>query len=72
MHVNLFGQDYYFDEKLFEKQMTEAANRPWRTEEIVAIQHRMKSTEDRLLDHLRQTATPDPIQTLRQHLDAMK
>lgn len=42
-----------------------------RTEEVIAVQHQMKELEDRLMEYLRQTATPDPVEALRRCLNEM-
>ena len=70
MWVRAFGRDYYLNEKSFAEQMAQPAPN-WRMEEIVAIQHQMREAEDRLLDYLKQTATSDPLETLRKHIDDM-
>lgn len=72
MYVRVFGADYYLNEKTFVERMTQAASdHPWRTEEIIAIQRQMKDVEDRIFEHVRQTAMPDPLETLRRHIDEM-
>lgn len=72
MYVEALGTTYYLDEESFAKRMTQAAKEhPWRMEEVVAIQHQMKSVEDRIFEHVRRSATPDPMETLRRHIDKM-
>lgn len=76
MFAEIGGRYYYIDEESFAERMTRAQaetdrEHPWQIEDIVEIQHRMKSLEDRLFEHLKATATPDPIDTLRRHLDEM-
>ena len=73
MYINLFGSNCYFDEKSWVERMTMTTldGPPWRIEDIIAIQHQMKESEDRIFEYMRQTATPDPIEQLRKHLDEM-
>lgn len=71
MHFNFLDKEYYLDEQRWVERMTPKQGPPWRIEEVIAIQHRMKESEERILEYLRQTATPDPIDTLRKHLDEM-
>ena len=76
MFVEFGGRYFYLDEESFAERITKAEaatdkEHPWRIEEIVAIQQRMKSLDDLLLEHMRATATPDPIERLREHIAQM-
>ena len=76
MHFEAFGRTYYLNEKSFVERMTQArsateTDHPWRIEEIVTIQNRMRSFDEFIAIHLKHSATPDPLQTLRQHIDGM-
>lgn len=73
MYVNLCGCNYYIDEKSLAERLTPEVMEgpPWRTEEIIEIQKRMTTLDDMLRDHMLATATPDPIDRLRKHLDEM-
>jgi hypothetical protein len=76
MNTQAFGASYFLDEKSFAERMTQAHKEtetkyPWRMEEILAIQRQMRSSEDRLFEYVRQIATPDPLETLRHHIEEM-
>lgn len=72
MHVNMFGENYYFDEKAFAERMKQAeSEHPWRIKEIVEIQRQVQTLNDLLTEHILGLAPEDPIDRLRKHLDVM-
>lgn len=72
-YIHAFGTDYYLDEEAWTRQVVEGAlnGPPWRVEEVIAIQQQMRGLDNLLLEYMQRTATPNPLDTLRKHLDEM-